>query len=157
MKRIPCLVEQLAAQEGLHYILVIQAYCKKYICWPACSSQVLLLVLCFVKLTKLPILIFQVRSTDPLPKQLCTACINKLNVCHEFAESCIQAENKLLDLNEKKHFRCVDIHCTYRFSAYCCYSNGNCSKRRQYAYSVCCISSMCILHTAKQQTSFCCW
>jgi hypothetical protein len=31
-------------------------------------------------------------------------------MCHEFAESCIQAENKLLELNERKNFRCVDVY-----------------------------------------------
>ncbi|GLG97754.1 Krueppel homolog 1 [Gryllus bimaculatus] len=45
-----------------------------------------------------------VKSTDPLPKQLCMSCVAKLNLCHEFAESCIEAENKLLRLNRRKCF-----------------------------------------------------
>ncbi|XP_069672341.1 zinc finger protein 665-like isoform X2 [Periplaneta americana] len=59
--------------------------------------------------TSLPV---TVKDTDPLPKQICTTCVNKLNVCHEFAESCIQAENKLRELNEKKHFRSHAVYST---------------------------------------------
>ncbi|PSN42290.1 hypothetical protein C0J52_12865 [Blattella germanica] len=50
-----------------------------------------------------------VRSTDPLPKQICISCANKLNICHEFAEICLEAEAKLRELDERKHFRSREI------------------------------------------------
>lgn len=46
-----------------------------------------------------------VHNTDPLPKQLCRICFEKLNMCHELSESCLKAESKLKDLIKEKHFR----------------------------------------------------
>jgi len=37
----------------------------------------------------------QVKVTDFLPKQLCVPCSNKLNICFDFAETCVTAEKKL--------------------------------------------------------------
>jgi KRAB domain-containing zinc finger protein len=37
----------------------------------------------------------QVKVTDFLPKQLCVPCSNKLNICFDFAETCVIAEKKL--------------------------------------------------------------
>ena len=45
------------------------------------------------------------KRTDPLPKQLCTECRAKLDACHEFAEVCVQAEEKLRLLTKKKNFK----------------------------------------------------
>ncbi|XP_067000892.1 zinc finger protein 665 [Anabrus simplex] len=45
-----------------------------------------------------------VKTTDPLPKQLCSSCVIKLNVCHEFANVCLQAEEKLLRLMKQQFF-----------------------------------------------------
>ncbi|XP_023711016.1 zinc finger protein 678 isoform X2 [Cryptotermes secundus] len=36
-----------------------------------------------------------VTVTDLLPKQLCVSCSNKLNICFDFAETCIKAEMEL--------------------------------------------------------------
>ncbi|XP_069687172.1 zinc finger protein 595-like isoform X2 [Periplaneta americana] len=36
-----------------------------------------------------------VKVTDLLPKQLCVPCNDKLNICFEFAEACVNAEKKL--------------------------------------------------------------
>ena len=46
-----------------------------------------------------------VKRTDPLPKQLCTECRTKLDGYHEFAEVCVQAEEKLRLLTKKKNFK----------------------------------------------------
>nr|CAD7194448.1 unnamed protein product [Timema douglasi] len=54
--------------------------------------------------TTLPV---SVRLSDHLPKQLCADCVNKLNTCHEFAESCLLAEEKLTHLNRRRLFRSV--------------------------------------------------
>lgn len=40
-----------------------------------------------------------------MPKQLCTDCRMKLDACHEFAEVCVQAEEKLRLLTERKNFK----------------------------------------------------
>jgi len=40
----------------------------------------------------------QVKVTDFLPKQLCVPCSNKLNICFDFAETCVTAEKKLKGL-----------------------------------------------------------
>ncbi|KAK7872010.1 hypothetical protein R5R35_004523 [Gryllus longicercus] len=45
-----------------------------------------------------------VRDSDPLPKQLCTICVTKVNMCHEFAEMCVLAEEKLLGLARNNAF-----------------------------------------------------
>nr|CAD7587684.1 unnamed protein product [Timema genevievae] len=54
--------------------------------------------------TTLPV---SVRLSDHLPKQLCADCVNKLNTCHEFAESCLLAEEKLTRLDRRRLFRSV--------------------------------------------------
>nr|CAD7569566.1 unnamed protein product [Timema californicum] len=41
-----------------------------------------------------------VNITDTLPKQLCSSCIDKLTICHKFAESCIEAEERLKVLSK---------------------------------------------------------
>nr|CAD7395785.1 unnamed protein product [Timema cristinae] len=41
-----------------------------------------------------------VNITDTLPKQLCSSCIDKLTICHKFAESCIEAEERLTVLSK---------------------------------------------------------
>nr|CAD7442629.1 unnamed protein product [Timema bartmani] len=41
-----------------------------------------------------------VNITDTLPKQLCSSCIDKLITCHKFAESCIEAEERLTVLSK---------------------------------------------------------
>ncbi|KAK3932812.1 Zinc finger protein 26 [Frankliniella fusca] len=46
-----------------------------------------------------------VKRTDPLPKQLCVDCKSKLDEYHEFAEVCVQAEEKLRLLTKKKNFK----------------------------------------------------
>lgn len=51
--------------------------------------------------SSLPVL---VQQTDPLPKQLCSSCVVKLNLCYEFSQSCIEAEEKLKSLIKLKHF-----------------------------------------------------
>lgn len=45
------------------------------------------------------------KRTDPLPKQLCIECRTKLDAYHEFAEVCVQAEEKLRLLTKKKNFK----------------------------------------------------
>lgn len=47
----------------------------------------------------------KVRITDPLPKQLCTGCANKVNMFDDFAETCLEAEGKLITLMKLMHFR----------------------------------------------------
>jgi len=51
--------------------------------------------------SSLPVL---VQQTDPLPKQLCSSCVVKLNMCYEFSQSCIEAEEKLKSLTKLKQF-----------------------------------------------------
>lgn len=46
-----------------------------------------------------------VKRTDPLPKQLCVECKTKLDSYHEFAEVCVQAEEKLRQLTKQKNFK----------------------------------------------------
>lgn len=46
-----------------------------------------------------------VKRTDPLPKQLCPQCRTKLDAYHEFAEVCVQADEKLRLLIKKKNFK----------------------------------------------------
>jgi len=50
------------------------------------------------------VLSYQVQQTDPLPKQLCSSCFVKLNICYEFSQSCIEAEEKLKSLTKLKQF-----------------------------------------------------
>ncbi|EFN74963.1 hypothetical protein EAG_01278, partial [Camponotus floridanus] len=40
----------------------------------------------------------QIRKTDPLPKQLCLACIEKVNYYDRFDTQCIKAEEILLTM-----------------------------------------------------------
>ncbi|XP_069672850.1 zinc finger protein 624-like isoform X2 [Periplaneta americana] len=49
----------------------------------------------------LPVL---VQKTDPLPKQLCSACVVKLDMCYAFSQSCLEAEEKLKSLTKLKRF-----------------------------------------------------
>lgn len=39
----------------------------------------------------------QVKESDPLPKQVCWICLEKLNFCYNFNEAVAQAENQLRD------------------------------------------------------------
>ena len=47
----------------------------------------------------------QVSRTDPLPKQVCDICIEKLDLCQSFGTSCMKAEQKLNQLFENRKFR----------------------------------------------------
>ena len=42
------------------------------------------------------------RKTDPLPKQLCTICVEKINWCDEFDCQCIKAEDTLSSIFKEK-------------------------------------------------------
>nr|XP_050867656.1 zinc finger protein 678-like [Vespula vulgaris]XP_050867657.1 zinc finger protein 678-like [Vespula vulgaris] len=51
----------------------------------------------------------KVRKTDPLPKQLCIGCVEKINWCDEFDIQCIKAEETLLEiLKEKQSFNITE-------------------------------------------------
>ncbi|XP_049786464.1 zinc finger protein 726-like isoform X1 [Schistocerca cancellata] len=47
----------------------------------------------------------KVKITDPLPKQLCMDCVNKVNMFDDFAETCVEAEGKLITMMKLMHFR----------------------------------------------------
>lgn len=51
--------------------------------------------------TSLPV---SVHIADPLPKQLCSECVYKVNMCYEFAEMCLVAEEKLINLMKTQTF-----------------------------------------------------
>ncbi|XP_032687313.1 zinc finger protein 2-like [Odontomachus brunneus] len=47
----------------------------------------------------------KIKKTDPLPKQLCLTCVDKINWCDEFDTQCVKAEDTLLTmLKEKRSF-----------------------------------------------------
>ncbi|PSN37547.1 hypothetical protein C0J52_12551 [Blattella germanica] len=46
-----------------------------------------------------------VSRTDPLPKQVCDHCIEKLDFCNGFGKSCLKAEQKLNNMFNNKKFR----------------------------------------------------
>ncbi|XP_075222811.1 uncharacterized protein LOC142325225 isoform X2 [Lycorma delicatula] len=50
-----------------------------------------------------------VRNTDPLPKQICRSCYDKLNIVNDMVEMCVKAENKLKELVKDKHFRSHEL------------------------------------------------
>lgn len=45
----------------------------------------------------------QVKKTDPLPKQLCPTCVEKITWCNEFDIQCIRAEETLFEILKQKH------------------------------------------------------
>ncbi|XP_046688366.1 zinc finger protein 271-like isoform X2 [Homalodisca vitripennis] len=45
-----------------------------------------------------------VQETDLLPKQICRPCFDKLALCHEMAETSLQAENRLREMMTEKQF-----------------------------------------------------
>jgi len=47
----------------------------------------------------------QVTRTDPLPKQICELCAEKLRATHDFFVSCVAAEQELRALCEQHLFR----------------------------------------------------
>ncbi|XP_015585423.1 zinc finger protein 2-like [Cephus cinctus] len=49
----------------------------------------------------------KVRMTDPLPKQLCVTCVEKINWCNEFDNECIKAEETLTTMLREK--RCFEV------------------------------------------------
>ncbi|KAG7202771.1 hypothetical protein KM043_009939 [Ampulex compressa] len=44
----------------------------------------------------------KVKKTDPLPKQLCLTCVEKISWCDEFDNQCIKAEETLLEMLKRK-------------------------------------------------------
>ncbi|XP_003489395.2 zinc finger protein 678-like [Bombus impatiens] len=45
----------------------------------------------------------KVKKTDPLPKQLCPTCVEKITWCNEFDVQCIRAEETLLEILKQNH------------------------------------------------------
>ncbi|XP_020711684.2 zinc finger protein 595-like isoform X2 [Athalia rosae] len=49
-----------------------------------------------------------VNAKDPLPKQVCTECWEKLEMCHELATKCLETEDRLKEMFELKEFNVKD-------------------------------------------------
>ncbi|XP_046614023.1 zinc finger protein 761-like isoform X1 [Neodiprion virginianus] len=45
-----------------------------------------------------------VTAKDPLPKQVCAQCLEKLDTCHKLATTCLETEDKLKSMFEMKKF-----------------------------------------------------
>lgn len=47
-------------------------------------------------------------AKDPLPKQVCAACFDKLETCHKLATTCLETEDRLKSMFEMKKFQVKD-------------------------------------------------
>ncbi|XP_067000895.2 zinc finger protein 665 isoform X2 [Anabrus simplex] len=113
--------------------------------------------------TILPVM---VQESDPLPKQLCTSCKEKVDMCQKFADTCIEAEDKLYSILRLKNFRSqklilrckkeitgeqpVDEDCNDKDS-----QSSEVNEDAMYTCPLCCKGVVCLMNSDKRMKTEC--